>query len=131
MRGGWARPSLASAVAVAQGGSYVGFGGWLLLARDHYQRVHRLRGSTWVLNAHAMWMVLVGAVLVSGGLRGRSERPEIRQLGCGAALGLAINDVASGVAEGVAPIYYSDLAWELSLAALWLAARRQRTPRRL
>lgn len=104
------------------------FGAWSLLRRSHYRRVHRLRSDDWVLNAHGTWMLLVGSALLTAAARGTTSEPEVRLLGLGSALGLSANDVVGVVRREIAPIYYSDLAWEAAIAALWPLATRSRRP---
>lgn len=114
-------PSLDGVVAAVQGSSYMGFGLWALAARADYRRRHRIESESWLLNAHSMSLLLVGATLARAGYRGELDR-RTRTLGMGAAVGLAINDVASAATEGVSPIYYADAIWEGGLAAWWIAA---------
>lgn len=116
------------AAAVLQGSSYLGFALWSLLARGHYRRRHRLRSNAWLLNAHGMWLTAVGGVLAAAGYRRRGTRAELRTLGLAAAVGLAIDDAVSAATEGVAPVYYADLVWELALATLWAASYRHQSP---
>lgn len=116
------------AAAILQGSSYLGFGLWSLLARGHYRRRHRLQSSAWLLNAHGMWLTAVGGVLAAAGYRRRGTRAELRTLGLATAVGLAIDDAVSAATEGVAPVHYADLAWELGLATLWAASYRGRLP---
>lgn len=122
-------PAPSGALALIQGGSYIAFASWSLLARRHYRRVHELDASQWILNAHGMWMLLVGTVLVTAGARGEMHRSELRLLAAGSALGLATNDAVAAVTEGVAPIYRRDLAWELSLLGLELLAWQRESSR--
>ena len=103
-----------------QGGSYLGFGGWALLRREHYVRVHELGNDAWVLNAHAGWMAVVGTALMQAALRDKVD-DTVRLLGIGAATSLAINDAA--MLNQVAPVYRKDLAFESVLAALWMLSR--------
>jgi hypothetical protein len=116
--------SAGSLLAVFQGGSYIAFGLWSLVARRSYRRIHRLDSDDWVLNAHGMWLVLVGSVLAAGGLGRPSDRAELRLLALGAALGLAANDAISAATGELPSIYYSDLAYEMVLAILWPVAWR-------
>lgn len=111
------RPAARDVVALVQGASYLGFATWALTARSHYRRVHRLRAEPWLLNAHAMWMGLVGSALVAAGLHGNAEDRAIRLLGTGAAAGLAFNDLMTRNLPGV---YRSDLLWETALSLAWL-----------
>ena len=106
------------AVALAQGSSYVYFASWAFLRRRHYVERHELAGtSPWVLNAHAGWMALVGAILVRAGLRG--EEGDAAAIGLASAASLAANDLA--LSGRIAPIYRVDLAWEALLASGWIA----------
>lgn len=134
MRRGWASSGQALVVG-AQGGSYVAFGLWSLVARRHYRRVHRLESNQWILNAHGMWLTAVGATLLWAAARDEVALPELRLLSLGTAAGLAANDAVCAATEGVAPIYRRDGAWEVSLIALGLLTSRRRTramlPRRL
>lgn len=107
--------------ASVQGASYIGFAVWSLLGRGHYRRTHSLgRTDAWVLNAHGMWMLLVGSVLALAANRGHTDEAELRVLGLGSAVGLAINDAVAAPA----PIYRSDLIFESAIAAAWLVACR-------
>jgi hypothetical protein len=117
---------LSSGAALVQGGSYVGFGLWSLLGRDHYRRTHRIRHDTWVLNAHGVWLITVGATLVLGAMRKGAIRPELRLLGAGSALGLAINDLV--LLRHLPPIYRADLVYELAVAGAWLVPEERDGP---
>jgi hypothetical protein len=108
-----------------QGCSYIGFGLWALSRREHYRRVHDLSGDDWLLNAHGSWHVVVGLTLAVASARAAVDRSEIRLLGTGAALGLALNDAL--LLPRIASIYRADLLYELGLAAWWLAERDPRT----
>ncbi len=117
-----AGPRLARALAVAQGASYLYFGLWSLVRREHYREVHALRSDDWVLNAHGGWLLAVGGVLVRGGARPASRDRSLPLLGMASAVALAANDAL--LVGRIAPIYRLDLAYEISLAALWAAAGR-------
>lgn len=122
-------PRHRTVTALLQGGSYIGFGLWSLLAREHYRRTHRIRRDDWVLNAHGAWLLAVGSTLAAGALRRAADRPELRLLGAGSALGLALNDLAS--VRRLPEIYRADLAYELGLLGAWLLpGRRVRDPHR-
>lgn len=110
-----------AATALVQGGSYVGFGLWSLLARQHYRRAHRIRRDDWVLNAHGAWLCAVGWTLAVAAVTGEAGRPDIRLLGAGSALGLALNDAA--LLRRLPRIYRVDLAYELGLLSAWLFPR--------
>jgi len=112
-----------AATALAQGGSYLGFGLWSLAARQHYRRTHEIRRDDWVLNAHGAWLLAVGSTLAAAGLRGQAQRPEIRLLGAGSALGLALNDAA--LLTRLPRVYQADLLYELSLVGAWLLPGRR------
>jgi adenylate cyclase len=111
--------------ALIQGGSYLGFGLWSLLARDQYRRAHGIRRDDWVLNAHGAWLLAVGSTLAAAGLRRQPPRREIRVLGAGSALGLAVNDAA--LLRRLPPIYRADLVYEIGLLAAWLLPQRDRS----
>ena len=87
----------------------------IFVARRVAHSVH-----TWMLNAHGMWMLLVGGTLALGAARDRADAAELRLLGIGSALALAlaVNDAVAAPA----PIYRSDLIFESALAAGWTAA---------
>ena len=104
--------------ALVQGGSYIGFGAWSLLAREHYRRVHRIQRDDWVLNAHGAWLVAVGSTLAAAALRRGADDPTIRLLGAGSALGLALNDLVS--AGKLPRPYEADLVYELAVLTAWL-----------
>jgi hypothetical protein len=105
-------------LALLQGASYLWFGGWSLLARRHYRRTHAIKSDDWVLSAHGAWLVVVGSTLGLAALRGSSGQAELRLLGIGAALGLALNDATR--IRRLAPIYRLDLVYELGLLGGWL-----------
>ena len=110
------------AIAGAQGASYVFFALWAFLGRRAYVERHELEAtSPWVLNAHAGWMGLVGALLVRRAVRGVDG--EAAAVGLTAAAGLAANDLV--LRNRIPRIYRSDLAWESLLAVGWLVARRR------
>ena len=112
-------------VAATQGASYLGFAAWLLARPRQYRDRHGIETSDWVLRAHGTWMAVSGATLLTAAIRGRATQPEVRLLGLGSAAGLAVNDALGAVRRDVAPIYYSDLAWESALSASWLMAIRR------
>jgi hypothetical protein len=109
-------------LALLQGGSYVWFGGWSVLARRHYRRTHRIDRDDWLLNAHGGWLVVVGSTLAVAALRERTDHAELRLLGTGAAAALAVNDARG--ARRLAPIYRVDLVYELALLGGWLLPGR-------
>lgn len=89
---------------------------WSLAGRRNYRQTHNIeRTDTWVLNAHGMWMLLVGTALTLGAARDRSTDVELRALALGSAVGMALNDAVAAPA----PIYRSDLIFEAVLAAAW------------
>lgn len=104
-------------VCFVQGSSYVLFAMWALLARDNYARRHDLEATGWILNAHAIWMLIVGGTLVEAATRDEIS-PAIARLGFASAVGLAANDGA--LRDQIAPVYSADLLFELGLAACWL-----------
>lgn len=116
----FAGPPRPPVAALIQGASYVGFGLWSLLGRRHYRATHKLDSDDWVLNAHGAWLLAVGSTLLAASLRREADRPAIRFLGSGSALGLAVNDAVS--LRTVASIYRVDLAYELALVGLWAAS---------
>jgi hypothetical protein len=106
----------ASKLALLQGASYVGFSIWSFAARGHYRRIHNVeRTDAWVLNAHGMWMLLVGISLTLSAASGRSDAVEVKILGMGAALGLGLNDALAAPSS----IYRSDLLYEAVIAVAW------------
>jgi hypothetical protein len=105
-------------IALLQGASYVGFGLWLLLRRDHYREVHGLSSDDWTLNAHAGWLSPVGAALLTAGIVGDHDRPSVRVLGTGAAVGFAVNDAV--LLSGLPSIYRADLVYEALIVGAWL-----------
>jgi len=111
-------------IAAAQGGSYLYFGLWSLLRRNHYREVHALESDDWVLNAHGGWLSVVGATLLSSAVSAAGPGRETELLGFSSAAALAANDAA--LARHSPRIYRSDLVYELALAAAWAAARRGR-----
>ena len=121
---------LERALGFCQGSSYIGFGLWSLLRREHYREVHELRADDWVLNAHGGWLTVVGATLVAGALGPGRAPSALRTLGFGSALALAANDAL--LRQQVAPVYRVDLAYEGLLAGLWavVAGRPGRRSRR-
>src|SRR5438874_6928939 len=92
-------------VTLAQGLVTLGAGLWGLVARRHYKEVHRIEYEHWILNAHIMWLLLVGGVLTFAGTR-RRIRTEDRLLGLRTAGGLAVVDLVSAATMRIAPIYY-------------------------
>lgn len=127
LRAARARRSTATrrVLAVTQGASYLYFGLWSLLRRDHYRSTHELECDDWVVNAHGGWLSIVGATLMVGGVRGRQDSSELTTLAVGSALALAANDAL--LSRRIAAIYRLDLAYEATLAALWgLTARTTR-----
>lgn len=114
-------------IALAQGASYVAFGAWAVVARRNYVERHELEGtSPWVLNAHAGWMTLVGAMLTSAAVGNRVDR-RVQALGLASSGGLALNDAA--LLRRIPPVYRADLAWEAAVAVAWVASRRASPPR--
>lgn len=107
-------------LAGLQGASYLYFASWSILRRSHYRRVHRLNGAAWLLNAHGLWLTLAGTVLTWASMRDRAEQPEVLLVGLGASSGLAVVDLTTAATDGVAPIYYADLALETLIAFGWL-----------
>ncbi len=118
------RPRLRRLLPLVQGGSYLGFGLWSLLGRDHYRATHGLKSDDWVLNAHGGWLSVVGTALVIAGLRNDTESLPVRTLGTGAALALALNDAA--LLRRISSIYRGDLVYEAALVSAWLGSTRSR-----
>jgi len=106
----------ASKLALLQGASYIGFSIWSFAARGHYRRIHNIeRTDAWVLNAHGMWMLLVGVSLSLSAASDRPDAVEVRTLALGSALGLGLNDALAAPSS----IYRSDLVFEAMIAAAW------------
>ena len=106
-------------VAAVQGGSYIGFAAWLFTRPRQYRETHGIETNDWVLRAHGTWMLVTGSALLVAAARGTTTQPEVRLLGVASAVGLATNDGIGAMRREVASIYYSDLAWESAIAALW------------
>lgn len=109
--------------ALVQGGSYIGFGLWSLLARAHYRRAHQIQRDDWVLNAHGAWLLAVGSTLAAGALRRQADKPEIRLLGACSALGLALNDLV--LVSKLPRIHEADFVFELTVLGAWLLPNRR------
>ena len=108
----------ASKLALLQGASYIGFSIWSLAARGHYRRIHNIeRTDAWVLNAHGMWMLLVGISLSLSAANDRTSAVEVRTLALGSALGLGLNDALAAPSSA----YRLDLLFEAMIAAAWLS----------
>lgn len=75
---------------------------------------------------HGAWLLVVGSTLAAGALGRAADRPEIRLLGAGSALGLALNDAV--LLRRLPEIYRADLALEFGILGAWLlpASRRER-----
>ncbi|MDP9069301.1 MAG: hypothetical protein M3N53_13285 [Actinomycetota bacterium] len=112
----WPRPRT---IALIQASSYGYFSAWALTRREHYRRAHQLDAEDWILNAHAGWMALVCATLLTAAARDQVTNQE-RWIGLAAAAGLAANDAM--LRGRIAPIYRIDLVYETALALLWLKA---------
>ena len=110
------RPS-ESALSVAQGLWLLVPGLWLGLFPEHYRQVHEVERDYWIERVHALWLTLVGSVLITAGLRRRSSF-ETRLLGLGSSAGLAAADIAAARKTGLARIYMVDLLGELAFALL-------------
>jgi hypothetical protein len=89
-----------------------------MLARQHYRKTHQIKRDDWVLNAHGGWHIATDLTLTLAGLRRRTDGAEIRLLGAGAALALALNDAA--LSRRLPRIYLADFVYELGLFGLWL-----------
>jgi hypothetical protein len=111
-----ARPA-ESAVSVAQGLWLLVPGLWLAFFPKHYRKVHDVECDYWIERVHALWLTLVGSVLVAAGVR-RRRSLETRLLGLGSATGLAGSDIAAARKTGLARIYFVDLMGELAFALL-------------
>lgn len=120
---------LERALLIGQGLSYLSFSLWALTRRQHYREVHRLQANDWILNAHAMWMGLVGTVLATSGLR-KVPTAGARFLGPAAAAALGAND--AWLWKELPDIYHGDLAFESGLLGLWVVVltRNAETARR-
>src|SRR6266542_4071499 len=106
-------------LAITQGFFYIAPGLWNLLLRRKYVRVHGLHSDFWLLNAHGLWLLLVGGALMSAGWR-RQLTAEVRLLGLCGAVALAANDAVTGVIGRLpARIYVIDLVIEVAFAARW------------
>ena len=106
-----------SAVSVAQGLWLLVPGLWLGVFPRHYRRVHGVERDYWIERVHALWLTLVGSVLITAGLR-RRPSVETRLLGLGASAGLAAADISAARKTGLARIYFVDLVGELVFALL-------------
>jgi hypothetical protein len=81
--------------------------------RSHYVKTRELRSDDWILNAHATWMLLVGAVLLRAALSGRVS-DETPLLGLGSSLGQALNDAracCAGYPGSTDPTWCSSRSW--------------------
>jgi hypothetical protein len=110
-------PRRESVVSIAQGLWLLVPGLWLGFFPDHYRKVHGAERDYWIERVHAVWLTLVGSVLVIAGLRRRPSL-ETRVLGLGASAGLAAADIAAARKTGLARIYFVDLVGELAFALL-------------
>jgi hypothetical protein len=106
-----------SALLVTQGLWLLLPGLWLGLFPSHYRKVHEVERDYWIERVHALWLTLVGGVLVTAGLRRRPSL-ETRLLGLGSSTGLAAADIAAARKTGLARIYLIDLLGELVFALL-------------
>jgi hypothetical protein len=106
-----------SVLSVAQGLWLLVPGLWLACFPSHYRKVHELEADYWIERVHAVWLTLVGGVLLIAGLRRRPSL-ETRVLGMGAATGVAAADIAAARKGGLARIYFIDLLGEFVFAVL-------------
>lgn len=115
-------------VSVAQGGYYLLTGLWPLLAIGLFLSVTGApEEELWLVRTVAGLLIVAGLVLLLAGLRQRVTI-DIRILGMGFALVLALIDVVHVVNGTIRPVFLVDAVIELALLAGWAVARRAPVP---
>lgn len=123
------RPSWLSRgkVAAVQGAYYLLSGLWPLLAIDLFLSVTGPKEELWLVRAVAGLLVVAGLVLLLAGLR-RRVGVDVRILGMGFAVVLAVVDVVYVWNGTIRPVFLLDAAVEVAVLAGWTVARRAPVP---
>jgi hypothetical protein len=108
-------------LCLAQGFYYLVSGVWPLLRMRSFEAVTGPKVDDWLVKTVGLLIVVVGAVLILSGLRGRVPL-EVAVLAGGSALALAGVDVWYVMRKVIPPVYLLDALVELPLAAAWTAA---------
>jgi hypothetical protein len=106
-------------VALVQGIFYFTTGVWPLIHMRSFVWVTGPKTDLWLVQTVGALLALIGAVLWYAGRRG-SVHQELKLIGAGVALVLAICDVVFVARDVIDPIYLLDALAELAIVAGWL-----------
>lgn len=115
-------------VAVAQGVYYLLSSLWPLLAMESFVAVTGAPvAEAWLVRTVAGLLLVGGLVLLLAGLRERVS-VDVRILGMGFALVLALVDLVHVASGTIRPVFLADAAVELLFLGAWAIARRAAVP---
>jgi hypothetical protein len=89
-----------------------------------FQKVTGPKTDQWLVKTVGVLVTVIGAALVSAGLR-RQSPIEVPLLGIGSAAGLTGIDVIYNVKHRISRVYLIDAIAELALLILWAFVRRR------
>ena len=108
-------------LAIFQGIYFLLTGVWALVSIDTFQKVTGPKIDLWLVKTVGVIVTVIGAVLISAGLRGNVTF-EIFLLAVGNAIALAGIDVYYSLKGVISKIYLADAVIELILIILWALA---------
>ncbi len=110
--------SLARGLAVTQGGYYAVTGLWPILHLRSFERLTGRKKEGWLVKTFGGLVMAVGGALLLSARR-RQVTPEVRVLGLGTALALAVADVWYPLRGRISKVYLLDAAAEAALVGGW------------
>lgn len=113
-------------LAVTQGVYFLLTGLWPLFNIDTFQKVTGPKTDLWLVKTVGVLVAVMGAVLITGGLRQEEAFVEITVLGAGSAAGLATIDAVYVARRRISFVYLFDALAELVFLCGWgfLAVRQ-------
>ncbi len=116
---------LARGLAYAQGGWWLATGLWPVLHLRSFERVTGRKREGWLVKTLGGLIAAVGGVMLLSAKRSQVT-PELRLLGLGSALAMAVSDVWYPLRGRVKKVYLADAAAEAALVGGWLLASSKR-----
>ena len=105
-------------LCMVQGAYFLATGIWPLISIDTFQKVTGPKTDLWLVRTVGILVGVVGAVILSAGMRGRHTL-EIAGLAVGCAAGLTIIDVVYVLNRTISRIYLVDAVAEVLLIVGW------------
>lgn len=118
-------PHALAAPALVQGGYYFATGVLPIVSIRAFEAITGPKRERWLVKTFGGVIAVIGAVLVSAGLR-RRVTPEVTALAVGSAVALGFADTLYAGKRRISPVYLLDTIAELALTGFWLSRSRRR-----